>query len=253
MGAVRIFKGSLETACGRSEVLKALVHHQSTKFRCSIFSNRPPSDPPPARLRSTDRSRPENQPRRDDRSGRASTAGNDPIGLQTAMATEQSWAIFLQQWTEFKWANSWQLGRPWGTAPTTPDQQLINDQSSFRPDLSQPTNRTTFSSEEQASASEHHQRMYLHPISMDDHHDSSPLGSVRDEQQIDCSAPTPSRPNFGSKIGRKSQRGVAHPSKSSCPSMPIKETHPDINDHKKFQQASRQNHGKSKATDETQI
>ncbi|KAL5979374.1 hypothetical protein ACLOJK_019272 [Asimina triloba] len=90
-----------------------------------------------------------------------------------------------------------------------------------------------------------HQRMYLHPISMDGHHDSSPLGIVLDEQQIDCSAPTPSRPNFGSKIGRKSQRGVAHPSISSCPPMAIKGTHPDINDHQKVQQASRQNQGRT--------
>ncbi|KAL6001707.1 hypothetical protein ACLOJK_007448, partial [Asimina triloba] len=32
------------------------VHHRNTEFRCSIFPNRPPSDPPPARLRSTNRS-----------------------------------------------------------------------------------------------------------------------------------------------------------------------------------------------------
>ncbi|KAL5994016.1 hypothetical protein ACLOJK_038373 [Asimina triloba] len=43
------------------------------RLRCSIFLNRPPSDPPPARLRTTDRSRPKNRPRRDDGSGRAST------------------------------------------------------------------------------------------------------------------------------------------------------------------------------------
>ncbi|KAL5988743.1 hypothetical protein ACLOJK_026844, partial [Asimina triloba] len=42
------------------------VHHRSTEFRCSIFPNSPPSDPPLARLRSIDQSRSENRPRRDD-------------------------------------------------------------------------------------------------------------------------------------------------------------------------------------------
>ncbi|KAL6000422.1 hypothetical protein ACLOJK_024118, partial [Asimina triloba] len=41
------------------------VHHRSTKFRYSIFPNSPPSDPPPARLRSIDWSRSENRPRID--------------------------------------------------------------------------------------------------------------------------------------------------------------------------------------------
>ncbi|KAL6009475.1 hypothetical protein ACLOJK_022704, partial [Asimina triloba] len=51
------------------------------EFRCSIFPKRPPFDPPPARLRSTDRSRPKDRPRRDDGSGRASTAGSDSSRL----------------------------------------------------------------------------------------------------------------------------------------------------------------------------
>ncbi|KAL6001341.1 hypothetical protein ACLOJK_007075 [Asimina triloba] len=37
-----------------------------TEFRYSIFPNSPPSDPTPARLRSIDRSRSENRPRRHD-------------------------------------------------------------------------------------------------------------------------------------------------------------------------------------------
>ncbi|KAL5999710.1 hypothetical protein ACLOJK_037995, partial [Asimina triloba] len=41
------------------------VHHRSAEFRYSIFPNSPPSDPPPARLRSIDRSHSENRSRID--------------------------------------------------------------------------------------------------------------------------------------------------------------------------------------------
>ncbi|KAL6004215.1 hypothetical protein ACLOJK_004762 [Asimina triloba] len=123
------------------------------------------------------------------------------------------------------------MSSPWGTAPTTLDQQPINDQSFFRPDLAsdghlEPTHQSNNIFQQGAGIGQR-----------------AP-SAVLDEQQIDCSAPTPSRPNFGSKIGRKSQRGVAHPSKSSCPPMAIKETHPDINDHQKVQQASKQIRGR---------
>ncbi|KAL6003907.1 hypothetical protein ACLOJK_004453 [Asimina triloba] len=54
------------------------------RFRYSIFPNSPPSDPLPARLRSTDRSRPENRPRRGTSDPYKSGRRSVPLGLRPA-------------------------------------------------------------------------------------------------------------------------------------------------------------------------
>ncbi|KAL6001069.1 hypothetical protein ACLOJK_006796, partial [Asimina triloba] len=69
------------------------VHHRSTEFRCSIFPNKPPSDPPPTRLRSINRSRLENRPRKDDQQPQIASSSPISISALLAIRTHQELAM----------------------------------------------------------------------------------------------------------------------------------------------------------------